>query len=318
MNNLYKQLTLKERYQIEGLNELGFSARAIAIRMERSNKTIARELRRCPNRKYCAEIAHTHATMIRTQARKFTKQSQELIDKVEGLLRLSFTPEQIAGRLAREMPALKVCCNTVYSIVFEQGWRHRLARQGRRYKPRKDTMAGAHLIPNRVDIDQRPKHVDDKQEIGHWEGDTVYGQDGYLVTLTERVTKLLLTCRVKNKTKKLVSKAIKKLLKPFKHVCKSITFDNGGEFAGHQSIAKALNCKTYFAKPYRSWQRGLNENTNGLLRRFYPKGFAIGQLTEQDIAGTQMLINFRPRKSLNYLTPVEVLLNKRVSLIAEI
>ena len=116
----------------------------------------------------------------------------------------------------------------------------------------------------------------------------------------------------------MVSKAIKKLLKPFKHVCHSITFDNGGEFAGHQSIGRALKCKTYFAKPYHSWQRGLNENTNGLLRRFYPKGFAIGQLTEQEIADTQMLINFRPRKTLNYLTPIEVLLNKRVSLIAAI
>jgi IS30 family transposase len=139
-----------------------------------------------------------------------------------------------------------------------------LARQGKRYKPRKDTTAGAYLTPNRVDIDQHPKEVDDKQEIGHWEGDTVYGQEGYLVTLTKRVTKLLFICRVKNKTKKLVSKAIKKLLKPFKHVCHSITFDNGG----HQSIVKALKCKTYVAKPYHSWQRGLNENTNGLLRRF--------------------------------------------------
>jgi IS30 family transposase len=318
MNNQYKQLTLKERYQIEGLNELGFSARTIATKMERSNKTITRELRRCLTNKYCAKAAHANASTIRRQARKFTKRSQELIDKVEGSLKLSFTPEQIAGRLAREMPTLKVCCNTIYSIVFAQGWRHKLARQGKPYKPRKGAMAGAHLIPNRVDIDQRPKEVDDKQEVGHWEGDTVYGQDGYLVTLTERVTKLLLTCRVKNKTKKLVSKAIKKLLKPFKHICHSITFDNGGEFAGHQSIAKALKCKTYFAKPYHSWQRGLNENTNGLLRRFYPKGFAIGQLTEQDIADTQMLINFRPRKSLNYLTPIEVLLNKRVSLIAAI
>ena len=318
MNNQYKQLTLNERYQIQGLNELGFSARAIAIKMKRSNKTIARELKRCTNSHYCAEEAHTHASMIRTQAHKLTKRSQELIDKVENLLKLSFTPEQIAGRLAQEIPALKVCCNTVYHIVFEQGWRDKLARRGRPYKPRKDVMAGAHLIPNRIDIDQRPKVVDDKQEIGHWEGDTVYGQDGYLVTLTERVTKLLLTCRVKNKTKKLVTKAIKKLLKPFKHICKTITFDNGGEFAGHQSIAKALKCKVYFAKPYHSWQRGLNENTNGLLRRFYPKGFTIGQLTEQDITVTQMLINFRPRKSLNYLTPIEVLLNKRVSLIVEI
>jgi IS30 family transposase len=121
MNNQYKQLTLKERYQIEGLNELGFSARTIATKMERSNKTIARELRRCFTSKYCAKAAHAHASTIRMQARKFTKRSQELIDKVEGSLKLSFTPEQIAGRLAREIPTLKVCCNTDYSIVFAKG-----------------------------------------------------------------------------------------------------------------------------------------------------------------------------------------------------
>jgi IS30 family transposase len=127
-----------------------------------------------------------------------------------------------------------------------------------------------------------------------------------------------LTCRVKSKTKKQVFKAIKNLLKPFKHVCKTITFDNGGEFANHQSITKALKCKTYFARLYQSWQRGINENTNGLLRRFYRKGFAIGQLTEQDIAVTQMLINLRHIKSLSYLAPIEVLLNKRVPLIVDI
>ena len=143
-------------------NELGFSARAIAINMKRSNKTIARELRRYPNKKYCAEEDHTHTSMIRTQAHKFTKRSQELIDKIEKLLKFSFTPEQIAGRLAKEVPALKICCNTVYRIVFEQEWRHKLVRQGKPYKPRKDVMAGAHLIPNRVDIDQLPKQVDDK------------------------------------------------------------------------------------------------------------------------------------------------------------
>ena len=121
MNNQYKQLTLKERYQIEGLNELGFSARSIATKMKRSNKTIARELKRCLNSEYCAKTAHNHASTIKKQARKLTKRSQELIDKVEGSLKLSFTPEQIAGRLAREIPTLKVCCNTIYRIVLEQG-----------------------------------------------------------------------------------------------------------------------------------------------------------------------------------------------------
>ena len=157
-----------------------------------------------------------------------------------------------------------------------------------------------------------------KVEVGHWEGDTVYGQDSYLVTMVERVTKILLTCRVKNKTKKNVAKAIKKMLKPFKHLCHTITFDNGGEFAGHQQIAKYLGCKVYFAKPYHSWQRGLNENTNGLLRRFFPKGMAIKSLPEKEIEQAQLLINMRPRKALNYLSPIEFLTGKRVSLIAAI
>jgi IS30 family transposase len=125
-------------------------------------------------------------------------------------------------------------------------------------------------------------------------------------------------CRVKNKAKKIASKAIKRLLKPYKHICHSITFDNGGEFADHQSIAKALKCDIYFAKPYHSWQRGLNENINGLIRRFYPKGFSIGKLTEQELRITQWLINLRPRKTLGYLSPIEVLFCKSVSLIAAI
>lgn len=315
MNNQYKQLTLCERYQIEGLKKLGFSARKIADEMARSNKTIARELKRCSKNDYSAEAAHAKATTIRSEARKLTKRGQALIDKVKGCLKFHLSPEQISGRLAKEQPSLKVCHNTIYRIINEQGWQCKLTRKGKPYRARKGQEAGVKLIPNRVDIDQRPAHVDAKEEIGHWEGDTVYGQDGYLVTLTERVSKTLLMRRVKNKTKKAVSKAIKRLLKPFKHNCHSITFDNGGEFADHQSIAKALKCDIYFAKPYHSWQRGLNENTNGLIRRFYPKGFAIGKLTEQEIYTTQLLINLRPRKTLDYLSPVEVLFGKSVSLI---
>jgi len=102
------------------------------------------------------------------------------------------------------------------------------------------------LIPNRVDIDERPASVDDKEEVGHWEGDTVYGQDSYLVTLSERVSKLTLALRVRNKTKTIVAQAIQKMLKPHRDICDTITFDNGGEFAGHASIARALDCKIYF------------------------------------------------------------------------
>ena len=187
-----------------------------------------------------------------------------------------------------------------------------------RYQQRKGTEAGARLIPNRVDIDQRPHEVDDKEEIGHWEGDTVYGQDGYFVTLTERVSKLFLTLRVANKTKKAVAEAIKQMLKPYRHLCKTITFDNGGEFAAHEEIASSLCCKIYFAKPYHSWQRGLNENTNGLLRRFFPKGMKIAGLSKKEIERAAFLINICPRKALDYLNPIEFLAGKRVSLIVGI
>ncbi|MBP6520587.1 MAG: IS30 family transposase [Shewanella sp.] len=132
------------------------------------------------------------------------------------------------------------------------------------------------------------------------------------------VSKLFLTRRVHNKSKKVVTEAMKQMLKPFKTICKTVTFDNGGEFADHQKLKQHIGCDTYFAKPYHSWQRGLNENTNGLLRRYFPKGVSIGQFSEQDIKQAEFLINTRPRKALNYLSPYEFLSGKRVSLIAEI
>ena len=276
MNNQYKQLTLKERYQIEALSKLGYSARHIAKELKRSNKTISNELSRHPSSDYCAEQADQHAKEKRTYSRKHHRCTDAIKKKVYESLLVGMTPEQIAGRMRKESVPGSICYNTIYKLIRQENWSHLLARKGKKYKQRKGVEAGAKLIPGRVDIEQRPAHVDDKIEIGHWEGDTVYGQDGYLVTLVERVSKLLLTCRVKNKSKKLVTRAINKMLKPFKERCHSITFDNGGEFADHTKIKQKIKCDIYFAKPYQSWQRGLNENTNGLLRRFFPKGMKIG------------------------------------------
>ena len=160
--------------------------------------------------------------------------------------------------------------------------------------------------------------MDLKKKVGHWEADTVQAIDGYFVSLVERKTKLYLFKRVKHKTKSEVARAIIRLLKPFKKKCNTITFDNGGEFASHEFIAKRLNCKTYFAKPYHSWQRGLNENSNGLLRRYFPKRTSIAKISEQHLADVSLLINMRPRKTLGYLTPLEVLTGKRVSVMLRI
>lgn len=315
MGNPYNQLTLDERYQIQALNDLKLSAREIARRLQRSNKTISQELKRCSGRSggYCAQKAQTMAVEKRQQARKFTLFTERQKNNLELLLDYDLSPEQIAGRMPLESFDKPVSCQTLYRWIERLNWRSRLPRKGKKYRKRSAAQAGAHLIPNRVDIDERPDIVEENSELGHWEGDTVYGQDGHLVTLVERTSKLLLTMRVPDKTKKTVGRAIRKLLKPFRNLCKTITFDNGGEFAGHAAVAKALKCKIYFAKPYCSWQRGLNENTNGLLRRYFPKGMAISGLSKKEIDEAVLRINTRPRKSLNYFSPYEFLVGKRVS-----
>jgi len=318
MKSLYKQLTQVERYQIQALQGLGHSARSIGRQLKRSNKTVSRELNRLKGHAYCAAQAHTQVESQRRAAEKSCKRSQanrELVDKCLGL---EFSPEQIAGRMQLEDVENAPSRSSVYRWVSRWGWRSRLPRKGKPRRRHNGLGAGVKLIPNRVDIDQRPAIVLANTELGHWEGDTIHGKDAYLVTLVERVTKIVLIAKVPNKSKQAVGQAVVRLLKPFKAICKTITFDNGGEFAGHQLMAEKLNCKVFFAKPYQSWQRGLNENTNGLIRRFFPKCMSFGTLTNKQIEQVQFLINHRPRKALKYKTPMEVLAGRTVSLIVGI
>lgn len=319
MGKRYNQLSFKDRVKIQTLSELGMSARKIAVKMGRSNKTISTEIERCQKGEYCAEEAHSKALRTKALSSKYTKFTQGLEHTLKDLLGIGFSPEQISGRLSVEFKNISISTNTLYAWTKKLGWSDLLPRKGKPYKKRSASEAGARLIPDRKDIRERPKVVDLNTEIGHWEGDTVYGQDGYyFVTLVERVSKLFLTSRVKSKSKKVVTRAIKRMLKPYKSICKSITFDNGGEFAAHKEVSKSLNCDIYFAQPYRSWQRGLNENSNGLLRRFFPKGMKIGNIPEKVIKNVQLLLNTRPRKALKFLSPYEFLIGKRVSLIGEV
>lgn len=313
----YQQLTLNERYQIQIFNDIGLSDRAIAKELGRGNKTISSELNRCSTTPYCAETAHKEALVRRKQAGKTSGVTDNVKNAVLHFLTLGFTPEQIAGRSHLEKKGILLSCSSLYQLINQEGWRGLLPRKGKAYKKR-SVMAGCHLIPDRVDIRERPLHVDEKKEFGHWEGDTVYAQDAYLVTLVERTTKLLLTKRVRRKSKQEVTQAVKQLLKPYRDICKSITFDNGGEFAGHKEIAEYLGCDIYFAQPYCSWQRGLNENTNGLLRRFFPKGMKIGSLDHSEIKEAEFLLNIRPRKTLGFRCPYEIIANQSVSLITGI
>ncbi len=175
--------------------------------------------------------------------------------------------------------------------------------------------AGRSLIPDRVDITKRPEIVEQRARIGDWEGDTVHGQDAHLVTLVDRKSRLTLIGKVDNKQAETVAAKMISLLKRVPEVL-TATLDNGGEFARHGLVAEAINADMYFAKSYASYQRGTNENTNGIIRRQWPKKMRLGQLTDEDIRNMEWVINSMPRKVLGGLTPLEVYTGKSVALIA--
>jgi IS30 family transposase len=165
-------------------------------------------------------------------------------------------------------------------------------------------------ISNRVDIAQRPEIVDKKERLGDWEADLVSGRhhQGFLVTLVERLTKYTLIGHVVRKESKLVTAEIVRLLKPFPHLVQTITYDNGREFSGHSEVNKALESQSYFATPYHSWERGLNENTNGLIRQYFPKGTDLRNVSLTKIKFVMDSLNTRPRKTLDFATPRDTLL----------
>ncbi len=190
---------------------------------------------------------------------------------------------------------------------------HRFGK--RRWKGgKRRSLAGASLIPNRRDISERPAIVDERTRVGDWEGDTVHGRNGYLATLVDRMSRFTLVKRIARKTKEQIASAMTGLLSKVPFV-RTVTLDNGSEFATHTEVAAATNADIYFAKPHASWQRGTNENTNGRIRRFWPKGFDISVLSEQEIEDRILLLKLTPRKILAGLIPLEAFIGKSVALI---
>ena len=186
-------------------------------------------------------------------------------------------------------------------------WRS-LRRRGKRYNKRAGRNAGRGLIPDRTDISERPAIVARKTRLGDWEGDTVVsaGHKGGLLTLVERKTQLAKITKLPRATARATQKAAVRRLKPIGDFVHTITFDNGKEFAAHQDIAHALKTKIFFATPYHAWERGLNENTNGLIRDFFPKGTDFSTISSAEVAKVERLLNARPRKSLGFRSPQEV------------
>ena len=311
----HRHLSLQERYYIEIALKEGKSHNAIAKALKRSQSTISQEIRRnTGQRGYRHKQAHNMAISrhrLKAKAVKLTEEIKQFIkDEMQSH---QSSPEQIAGRL-KQAEGVSLHHETIYRYILEdkqQGGelylhlRHQCKPYRKRYGATTNSSRG---IPNRVDIDERPEAVNNREHIGDWEGDTIIGKGhkGAIVTLDERKSKLRLALPLKGKFAEDTKQSIIALLEPFKAFVNTITFDNGKEFAKHESIASLLSCKTYFAKPYHSWQRGQNENANGLLRQYFPKSMALVNVTKNSVLDAVDRLNSRPRKCLGFKTPYEV------------
>ncbi|GAB3228122.1 IS30 family transposase [Spirosoma arcticum] len=322
----YKRLTLQQRYLIETLYKQKKTQIDMAQQVGVSQSTVSRELanyrQQQPRQPYHAQQAQQRAAIAKK--RTSYKLKGPLLDTVIARLRNRLSPEQICGELYRVAARQVLHHETVYRYIYrhqavgtKQLSEHEVLtqylriRHRKRYKDRSKPVK-RQRIPNRVSIDLRPPIVETNTELGHWEADTVIGKgyDGVLLTLVERRTKYVLMVKLRSKHARALALAAVKALRRSGLPVRTITFDNGLEFACHEYIGSQLGAATYFAHPYHSWERGLNENTNGLIRQYIPKACPISIVRTTDVSWIQDQLNQRPRKTLGYLSPAEFAQNE--------
>ena len=315
----YTQLTQEERYQIYILKKAGNEQATIAELLGRDKSTISRELRRNRGLKgYRPKQAHALA-LTRRAAKPRSRIDHENWLRVEALIRRTWSPEQVAGRLRREQGA-SISHEWIYQYIYAQkrsgGNLYSFLRCQKARRKRYGSYDRRGIIPNQTSIDARPAIVAARRRFGDWEGDTVIGKGhrGALVTLVERKSLYTAIRTVRHKTAEATREAVKKALAPHRDRVLTITYDNGREFTDHEGMASDLDAKIYFAHPYASWERGVNENTNGLIRQFFPKDRDLTTVTHEEIKHAMNLLNHRPRMSLGFRTPHEVFFNTRTSL----
>jgi IS30 family transposase len=296
----------------------GFSQSKIARIIGVHKSTVSRELRRNSGCKgYRPRRAHEKALTRRYAAAKRIKMTPSMIELINHYIRLDFSPEQVSGYLFREH-SLQISHETIYKHIYADKkaggtlYRH-LRGANKRYRKRYGSQARHRRITNQISIDLRPGIVDTRSRIGDWELDTITGKNGkgHLITVVERKSKLTLISRVPNKQSDQVAKAVIRLLRPYKDDVLTITTDNGLEFARHATIAKRLRADVYFAHPYHAWERGLNENTNGLLRQYFPRNMDFRTIDDKSIDHAMNRLNNRPRKTIGFETPCNKFIKER-------
>ena len=314
----YTQLTQAERYQIYILKKAGHPRRRIAEMLGRHLSTIGRELRRNQGlRGYRPQQAHAQA-LARRNANIRSRVDDRVWQQIDALLRAAWSPEQVVSRLALEQ-GIRLSHEWIYQHIYADkrsgGDLYRSLRCQKPRRKRYGTYDRRGRIPDQVSIDKRPAIVTTRRRIGDWEGDTVIGKGhrGALVTLVERKSRYTVIRAVRRKTAEAVRTAVTEGLTPHKARVHTITYDNGREFTDHAGMAYDLATTIYFAHPYASWERGLNENTNGLIRQYFPKHRDLTTVTHAEITHAMHQLNHRPRKCLNFRTPYEIFFNTKTA-----
>jgi len=302
----YTQHPREQRYQIFVLKKMGHHQTKIAELIEVHKSTISRELFRNRGlRGYRAKQAH-HLASTRRKSKAKPRIGSATWALIRQLLREEWSPEQVSGWLKREK-GFGVSHEYIYQHILQDKWLggdlYRHLRCKKKRKKRYGSYDRRGQIPNRISIDDRPAVVDSRGRYGDWEVDTIIGK-GH-----ERKSRLVRIRRVQYKSAPLVTQAVTDLLKPLANRVLTLTSDNGGEFARHETISRELKVEFYFAHPYSSWERGLNENTNGLIRQYFPKGRDFCTITDEEINTVMDKLNNRPRKTLNFKTPNQVFFN---------
>jgi len=310
-----KHLTLEQRYHIYALRKTDHSQGEVAEQVGCSRSTVSRELRRnCDKRdgSYWPDLAQ-RKTKARHKAKpKRRRLTASVRAHVTQKLKEDYSPEQIVGDAARKGIEC-VSHERIYQLVWDdkkQGgrlYRH-MRNKGKRYNKRGSPKGKRGQIVGRVDIDQRPAIVEEKQRVGDLEMDLVIGRghSGVLLTINDRATGMLKMAILESKEAALVQAKAVELLADWKPHLHTVTTDNGREFAYHQKLAEELSVECYFAKPYHSWERGANENLNGLVRQYFPKWTSFERVTQQRVNEVAEKLNQRPRKRFGYQSPNEV------------
>ena len=310
-----KHLTQGQRYHIEAYKKAGYSNNYIAKEIGVDPSTIGRELKRnsSPIREsYGAASAHEIATLRKSANSSVpSKMKDETLILIDDYIQKDWSPEQVSAIL-QIRHNIFISFTHIYSYIYkdkkQDGTLHTHLRFYNKKRRIKYGTRCSNGLKNRVSISQRPEIVDTKERLGDFEIDTIIGQgrQGAITTIVDRASAFLKISIPTTKKAEDIEKETLRLLTPFKSMTHTITSDNGLEFANHESISKTLECDYYFCHPYSSWERGLNEYTNGLVRQYIPKGSSFADITQHDIQDIEDKINHRPRKNLGWKTPYEV------------